>query len=133
MDVTTVAQAVTMLQAQGTPVSVRAVHQLTGGSFRDVSRILRTLEDATHPPEPCLQRETAPASGPVALMVPRTVAAAFDGLHHALQTDRRLRQDLLLWARKLERGSYTTLGPLSGLIAALAEGEAQEAASGATL
>jgi hypothetical protein len=43
MDVTTIEHAVTTLQQQGKPVSVRSVHRLTGGSFRDISRLLRTL------------------------------------------------------------------------------------------
>ena len=126
MDVTTVEQAVTTLRQQGTPVSVRQVQRLTGGSLRDVSRILRTLADAAHPQGPRPHGATETASGQVVLTVPHAVAAAFDGLHHALQRDARFRADVLLWARKLERGSYSTLGPLSGLIAALGGGEDHE-------
>ena len=119
MDVTTVEQAVSTLRQQGTPVSVRQVHRLTGGSLRDVSRILRALQPSLLP-SPHGAAETA--SGHVALTVPQPVAEALDGLQEALQKDGHLRTDLLLWARRLERGSSNKLGPLSGLIAALAGG-----------
>src|SRR6266851_236703 len=57
MDVTTVAKAVTTLRKQGQPVSVRNVHRLTGGSFRDISRILRALQPS---PLAGSQASTAP-------------------------------------------------------------------------
>ncbi len=43
MDHQTVTDAVRTLRAQGERVSVRTVHGITGGSFRDVSRLLREL------------------------------------------------------------------------------------------
>jgi Plasmid replication region DNA-binding N-term len=45
MNGATVTEAIRTLRAQGERISVRAVHQLTGGSFRDLSRILRESRD----------------------------------------------------------------------------------------
>ena len=41
MDQATVHAAIQTLRQQGQQVSVRNVHRLTGGSFRDISRLLR--------------------------------------------------------------------------------------------
>jgi chromosome segregation ATPase len=49
MDEQTVRDAVAQLQAQGAAPTVRKVHRLVGGSFRDIARYLKTLlprEDA---------------------------------------------------------------------------------------
>ncbi len=43
MDAASVQQTVTELKAQGGRVSVRAVHAMIGGSFRDISRWLRDV------------------------------------------------------------------------------------------
>jgi hypothetical protein len=62
MDVITVEQAVTTLRHQGKPVSVRNVRQLTGGSFRDISRILQALRSALPADQPPQgQAEPVPA------------------------------------------------------------------------
>jgi hypothetical protein len=45
MDHQTVTDAVRTLRAGGQRISVRAVHGITGGSFRDLSRLLRELLD----------------------------------------------------------------------------------------
>ena len=55
MDVTTIAQAVTTLRQQGNRVSVRQVHRMIGGGFRDISYYLKKLspegqEEATMVP-----------------------------------------------------------------------------------
>jgi hypothetical protein len=43
MDAAVVQHAITALKAQGERVSVRAIHALSGGSFRDVHRLLREV------------------------------------------------------------------------------------------
>ncbi len=45
MDLSVVQGAVRALKARGDHVSVRAVHSVTGGSFRDVSRLLREAKE----------------------------------------------------------------------------------------
>jgi Plasmid replication region DNA-binding N-term len=72
MNADTVTEAVRALRTQGERISVRAVHQLTGGSFRDLSRILRDsraladeeVADLDDTPEP-----SPPAPGRLAELV----------------------------------------------------------------
>jgi rubrerythrin len=45
MNADVVTEAVNRLRQQGQRISVRAVHQLTGGSFRDLARMLRERHD----------------------------------------------------------------------------------------
>jgi len=42
MLVETIRDAVGTLQREGQKISIRAVHALTGGSFRDISHLLKT-------------------------------------------------------------------------------------------
>jgi len=59
MDGNIVAEAVTRLKQQGIPVTVRSVHRVTGGSFRDITRILQAL-----PVDQPTPASTEPALGP---------------------------------------------------------------------
>src|SRR5207248_8012627 len=62
MDVTTIIHAVTILQQQGISVSVRQVHRLTGGSFRDISRLLQALRSVLPTEQPPQEQvEAGPA------------------------------------------------------------------------
>jgi hypothetical protein len=45
MDLQVVQEAVRFLKSQGERVSVRSVHRVTGGSFRDISRLLAELKE----------------------------------------------------------------------------------------
>src|SRR5262245_30944046 len=66
----TIAQAVTMLRQQGKRVSVRTVHALTGGSLRDVWRLMRTLP----PTEETPMTQTVPATTPEPPSTPAATA-----------------------------------------------------------
>jgi hypothetical protein len=108
MDVTTVAQAVTTLQQQGKPVTIRNVHQLTQGSFRDISRILRALPvqpsvlpsspgsaaDGTPPPR-YERSNIAQISPPLRSDVQRQALAEYQNVLHEWQVRQQPRQGWL--------------------------------------
>ena len=54
-------QAITQLETAGARVSVRQVHKMTGGSFRDIARLLRALAALASRYVPECQRATSRA------------------------------------------------------------------------
>lgn len=76
MNVQAVIEAVRTLRSQGQHISVRSVHSLTGGNFRDVHRLLKDSRDLIGDEEVAALEVDAPAPSPP---VPGRVAEA----HHA--------------------------------------------------
>src|SRR5262249_1502701 len=70
MDVSIVSQAIAVLQQQGKSASVRNVHRLIGGSFRDISRLLQELRAVLPDDQPPQEQ-----AKPVPAVPPRSAAA----------------------------------------------------------
>jgi chromosome segregation ATPase len=73
MTLTHVQDAITTLRGHGQAVSVRAVHRLTGGSFRDITRWLRELAEEV--PDTDVEDEE-PEPEPVTCLTPLAAAQA---------------------------------------------------------
>jgi hypothetical protein len=103
MKETTVTEAVQILRAQGERISVRAVHALTGGSFRDITKLLRDAREflahdevaaldaeAPEPASPLLPGRLVEAQQ-VAVAADQAVSAAQSSLDEAVTRLRALR------------------------------------------
>lgn len=60
MDIGQVQKAVAQLQRQGETASVRKVHAITGGSFRDVARLLKEISEDSNTNQPKQKAYTCP-------------------------------------------------------------------------
>lgn len=45
MDLATIRAAALQLKVEGIPISIRNIHNITGGSFRDITRLLRQVRE----------------------------------------------------------------------------------------
>jgi DNA repair ATPase RecN len=88
MTLTRVQDAITTLRAHGQAVSVRAVHRLAGGSFRDITRWLRELAEEvpdTDAGEEESETETETLSSLTPLAAAQALQAEAEAHHHTLE------------------------------------------------
>jgi hypothetical protein len=113
MQRTEIDAAVATLTRQGRPISVRAVHALTGGSFRDVSRLLKAH----------LQAAVPPSAPPRPGTLPPAVRAAVMALCAAVRDDGWTYRHYLAAAKRVQGSTH---GLLTDIIEAMRAGDDSE-------